>query len=232
MPTIKQIEANRLNSKKSTGPRSLEGKAVTRMNALKSGIDAASQVIRGEDPQAFETLAAEYHHRFQAATPEQRSLVDALIYSEWLLRRLRKTEAQIWGYHWNRYEESGHLNPDLPLGNIYCSNVQTFSRIQRRIDSTERNYHRSLKELERLRAQPAEPDPALDPAPQPTVSGTVCPPIGFVPQPPPPVVSAAGHLRRDSNLCHKQFGFVPQLPAPAFCSTGIPACVVFAAHQQ
>ena len=38
MASIRQIEANRFNAKKSTGPRTAEGKS--RMNALKSGIDA------------------------------------------------------------------------------------------------------------------------------------------------------------------------------------------------
>ena len=50
MATIQQIEANRLNAQKSTGPRSVEGKAVSCFNATKTGIDAKSQIIRGEDP--------------------------------------------------------------------------------------------------------------------------------------------------------------------------------------
>jgi hypothetical protein len=66
MATIKQIEANRLNAQKSTGPRSTEGKAVTSMNALKSGIDAQSHIIRGEDHAQLQTLAAEYLERLQS----------------------------------------------------------------------------------------------------------------------------------------------------------------------
>jgi hypothetical protein len=78
MATIKQIEANRLNPQKSTGPRSAEGKAVTSMNALKSGIDAQSHIIRGEDHAQLQTLAAEYLERFRPATPEERSYQRAL----------------------------------------------------------------------------------------------------------------------------------------------------------
>jgi len=83
MSTLQQIEANRLNAQKSTGPRSAEGKAAVRFNALKSGIDAQSQVIPGEDPAALAALAAEYHDRYQPATPEVRALVDTLITAEW-----------------------------------------------------------------------------------------------------------------------------------------------------
>ena len=50
MPTEAQINANRLNAQKSTGPTSPEGKARSALNALKSGIDAWSHIIPGEDP--------------------------------------------------------------------------------------------------------------------------------------------------------------------------------------
>ena len=96
MASQKQIEANRLNSQKSTGPRSAEGKAASRMNALKSGIDAKSQIIRGEKTVNLEILVTEYYDRYQPATPEQRMLVDTLIDAEWLLRRFRLCEAQLW----------------------------------------------------------------------------------------------------------------------------------------
>ena len=43
------VEANRRNAAKSTGPLSVEGKAVSSMNALQSGIHAESAIITGED---------------------------------------------------------------------------------------------------------------------------------------------------------------------------------------
>src|SRR5215472_17353348 len=96
MATLKQIQANRLNTKKSTGPRSVEGKAKSRFNALKSGIDAQSAVIHDEDPAKFQELADEYYARFQPENPEERDLLDTLITAVWQLRRLRRVETQIW----------------------------------------------------------------------------------------------------------------------------------------
>ncbi len=61
MATQKQTDANRRNSQSSTGPRTAEGKTASRMNALKTGIDAKSQIIRGESSAALESLTAEYH---------------------------------------------------------------------------------------------------------------------------------------------------------------------------
>ena len=66
MATLRQIEANRLNALKSTGPASPEGKAVSRFNALKTGIHAELQVIPGEDPAELDALAADYHRQFPA----------------------------------------------------------------------------------------------------------------------------------------------------------------------
>jgi hypothetical protein len=95
MSTIKQIAANRFNALLSTGPRSVAGKAISSLNALQSGIDAKSNLIRGEDSAALETLSAEYRDRFLPATPEERLLVDILVHDDWLLRRFRRVDAEI-----------------------------------------------------------------------------------------------------------------------------------------
>jgi hypothetical protein len=114
MATQKQIEANRLNSRKSTGPRTPAGKSVSRMNALKTGIDANPKVIRGEDPSALPLLTAEYYDRYQPSTPEQRALVDTLISSDWLRRRINSADRN---YH-RALKELRQIQtsstPDLP----------------------------------------------------------------------------------------------------------------------
>ena len=47
--TPAQINANRLNAARSTGPKSVEGKGAARRNALKHGLTGAGVVIAGED---------------------------------------------------------------------------------------------------------------------------------------------------------------------------------------
>jgi len=64
MATQKQIEANRLNALKSTGPRTAEGKAATRLNALQHGIFAEMPTVIGEDTAAYETLRDSYLARW------------------------------------------------------------------------------------------------------------------------------------------------------------------------
>ena len=98
MATTEQIDANRQNAQHSTGPRTPEGKAASRFNALKSGIDAQAQIITGEDPANLDALVAEYQQRFDTSAPECRMLVDTLISCEWLFRRLNRAEASLWEY--------------------------------------------------------------------------------------------------------------------------------------
>src|SRR5580765_6380030 len=88
MPTEAQINANRRNAQKSTGPTTPEGKARSSLNALKSGIDAWSNIIPGEDPAELEALTAAFVLHFHRSDPNQLSLVDTLISAEWTQRRL------------------------------------------------------------------------------------------------------------------------------------------------
>ena len=49
MSSKAQIAANRRNAQKSTGPRSVEGKAKSRMDALKTGIYAEQIVVHASE---------------------------------------------------------------------------------------------------------------------------------------------------------------------------------------
>jgi hypothetical protein len=183
MASQKQTEANRLNAQKSTGPRSPEGKAASSMNALKSGIDAKSQIIRGEKAANLETLNTDYYDRYHPTAPEQRMLVDTLIDAEWLLRRFRVVEAQLW-------EQGAQFalkpEPEIELAKALRDNAEYFTRLQRRIDTAQRNYRNALQELQHLQAE-NRPLPDPEPAPQsarpaPPRNRPVTPANGFVPK--------------------------------------------------
>jgi len=62
MSTKAQINANQQNAQKSTGPRTVEGKAVVSQNAVKHGLFAAEAVINGENPADYEL----YHDQMLA----------------------------------------------------------------------------------------------------------------------------------------------------------------------
>ena len=55
MASKKQIEANRQNARKSTGPKTEEGKAMVRLNALRHGVTAEMAVVPFvENPEDWE----------------------------------------------------------------------------------------------------------------------------------------------------------------------------------
>ena len=196
MPTEAQINANRLNAKKSTGPTSAEGKARSSLNALKSGIDAWSHIIPGEDPAELAALAAEFHNHYRPADPIQLALVDTLISTEWIQRRLRRIEAQLWNYQVECLDKNlshadfidASIQHNSPLGHAYQDGLDPFTRIQRRIDSTNRMYLRTLKALQDLQAAAAQsvepvsaPDSPISEPSSPVPAQRLTPPIGFVP---------------------------------------------------
>jgi ABC-type transporter Mla subunit MlaD len=196
MATTEQIDANRQNAQHSTGPRTPEGKAASRFNALKSGIDAQAQIITGEDPANLDALVAEYQQRFDTSAPECRMLVDTLISCEWLFRRLNRAEASLWQYTimdtQNRLSSNDHA-----LGRVLDRRNEKFDRLQRRINSIQRNYLRALKELqniEKTQSAAGQVGQALPPAIPDAVPVPIQPQsnqqpnseIGFVPTNAPP----------------------------------------------
>ena len=140
--TPAQITANRRNAQLSTGPRSELGKAVSRFNALKTGIQAKSHVIPGEDPAELDQLAADYHRQFHPSTPVECFLVDTIVNADWQLRRLHKVEAKLWDHALSE-DNSG-------LGDAYTRNLAAFTRLHHRLEAVERSYYRALKQLQQL----------------------------------------------------------------------------------
>jgi hypothetical protein len=91
------IEANRRNAQQSTGPKSREGKAVVRMNAVKDGILADQVVIWGhkiqESPAEFKNFCNEYYDHLAPVGPLEEMLVDQIVAFNWRLRRARMAES-------------------------------------------------------------------------------------------------------------------------------------------
>jgi hypothetical protein len=183
MSSQRQIEANRRNAQKSTGPTSVTGKAASSMNALKTGIHAKSLLLPSEKLADLEQLIDEYYQSHNPATPEARSLVDDLIYAEWLKRRLRAAETQIWAYD---HQENYRPDPKYPLGQTAANRGKAFAQLQWRIECNRRASRQALQDLQQLQAQAA---PMLSPTLTPTVTPTTqttSPEIGFVLNTPPP----------------------------------------------
>lgn len=102
MATRKQIEANRLNAQKSTGPKTPEGKRRSAMNALKHGLRSKLVVIPGEDPRDYETLRDRVIDDLQPDGAVQEILARQLIDDEWRLLRIKRLENAVVRDHLSR----------------------------------------------------------------------------------------------------------------------------------
>src|SRR6266849_6336171 len=165
MSSIKQIEANRLNAGKSTGPRTTEGKSVVAANALKHGIFARSPAIVGENSFAFSDLKDALLLRFQPATPEEEVLVSTIARNAWYLERFAQLEVQIWGDNVSAVER----DQQYPLAVAYQRNYARLTHLQHRVDSADRAYRRNLEFLIKLQAARLKAAPTPTPAPEPEV---------------------------------------------------------------
>lgn len=96
-PTPEQIAANRANARKSTGPRTPGGKAISCKNAVKHGRLARQVLVQGhrikESPREFQSLSQTYHDHLAPLGPVETLLVDQIVTLAWRLRRVQTAEA-------------------------------------------------------------------------------------------------------------------------------------------
>src|ERR1700678_192347 len=168
MSTRRQRAASRANGQKSQGPVTTEGKAKSRFNALKHGIDANQQIMFTESAEDLALLAAEYHELHCPADADERFLVDTMINNEWRLRRLRCVEADLWRATHNLFLEKNAEIETADHGDAFTASGTAFERLQRIINSCERHYRTAAKELQA--AQAARADTQTTPQPEETIT--------------------------------------------------------------
>lgn len=139
MTSQRRIEANRSNAQKSTGPRTPEGKARSRLNALKHGLHAKHLILDGpEDEAEFHRFLRALRADFRPTGHAERQLVDQLAASVWRLQRCRR-------------QETDFLNAHLPHLFDDAATLETLNALSLRESRVERSFYRALHEIERFR---------------------------------------------------------------------------------
>ena len=87
MATQAQIDANRSNAKKSTGPRTPEGKARSRENALRHGLCALPLLMDCEDEDEFNEMVDNLFEEWRPATTTENMVFCKMVEQFWLSRR-------------------------------------------------------------------------------------------------------------------------------------------------
>jgi hypothetical protein len=112
MASRKQLEADRENAKRSTGPKTQAGKARSRLNSRKHGLTAKTLVIVGEDPDDFDELRAELMKQHGPQLALEYELVERLSGLLWRLRRVPFFEAAILDARHAEVSEEKSLDDD------------------------------------------------------------------------------------------------------------------------
>ena len=92
MATQKQIEANRQNSLKSTGPKTPQGKAVVAQNGIKHGLKARQNIIKGESTVDFDLHRDQLFEQFSPEDPLENHLVERIVILSWRLKRANRAQ--------------------------------------------------------------------------------------------------------------------------------------------
>src|SRR5580765_2237263 len=95
MATLKQIEANRRNALRSTGPKTPAGKAAVRLNALRNGLWAKTVVLPGEKQEDFDQLCDTLESHWQPQNPAEQAHVEQMATCYWQKIRLQVAENSI-----------------------------------------------------------------------------------------------------------------------------------------
>ena len=92
MTSVRQIDANRRNASKSTGPTTEEGKRRSRRNAVRHGLTAETVIGALEDAEDYRAFEAAIIADYDAHSTVERELVLRLASLLWRLRRATTME--------------------------------------------------------------------------------------------------------------------------------------------
>ena len=160
--TKAQIRANRENAKKSTGPRTEEGKARVSLNALKHGLLARDAVLPSEDPAEFDRQLRDLEHDLRPENSLEFELVRQIADAQWRMRRLVRIETAFLSATLDaqrQHEEIFHPEKIRPgregesqlLGAGLLGRTQALLHLARYDAHLSRRYYRAIAELGRLR---------------------------------------------------------------------------------
>jgi hypothetical protein len=132
MSSLKQVDANRLNALKSTGPKTSEGKERSRCNAIRHGLTAETVIVGFEDAGDYEAFEATVIADYNAESAVERELVLRLASVLWRLRRATGIETSLFE---SAIRQSGQLEvfnratADLLLSQLFSERKEESGKV-------------------------------------------------------------------------------------------------------
>jgi hypothetical protein len=151
MTSFRQIEANRSNARKSTGPNTEEGKQRSRCNAVRHGLTAETVIGALEDAEDYKAFEATIISDYDAQSAVERELVLRLASLLWRLRRATTIETGLFEI------QANHLS-DFRQARLPSSRYAMFGQADSTSHDRDPTSHGITNATEFVRT--AEPNPA------------------------------------------------------------------------
>jgi hypothetical protein len=130
MTSFRQIEANRRNALKSSGPTSPEGKQRSRCNAVRHGLTAETVIGALKDAEDYKAFEAAITADYDAQSAVERELVLRLASLLWRLRRATTMETGLFEIQAEHLREFGRTrNVQSEQGNVVVATLRRFSAL-------------------------------------------------------------------------------------------------------
>ena len=145
MLSLKQLAANRANAKKSTGPKTEEGKKRSSLNALRHGLTGQVSLMTDEDRAAHDAFSKGIIDDLKPVGAMELQLAQRIATDSWRINRLAAFEDNIYcmWHDTNLPNESNHPQIDTA-----CSQTQTYlhkSEELNRLSLYEQRLNRSIQ---------------------------------------------------------------------------------------
>ena len=92
MPKLTQPESNRINGRKSRGPKTPEGRAKSALNAVKHGLTAKTLILQNEKPAHLRKMLNSYTEYLRPSNPIEIDMVTEMVAARWRIRRIWRYE--------------------------------------------------------------------------------------------------------------------------------------------
>ena len=148
---------NRENARRSTGPRTPEGKKRASLNAMRHGLTGQTIVSPGQDLSAYLRFTGRFHDDLLPKGAIETQLVQTIADNSWRLNRARVYENNLLTIGFN--EQSGGIGVEDPeidralaTAKAYRDQAQSLDGMSRQEERVSRQFDRALKQLGEIQA--------------------------------------------------------------------------------
>jgi hypothetical protein len=159
MTSFRQLEANRRNARKSTGPITQEGKQRSRCNAVRHGLTSETVIGALEDAEDYKAFEAAVIADYDAQSAIERELVLRLASLLWRLRRATTMESGLFEIQANHLKEFQQARRAFPASRTVVHTL--FGRIET-VSHNRNPASRDFTSATQAIAEPNPTGPAVD----------------------------------------------------------------------